>query len=124
MLGIKQEGLAYELGEDWNQRKVSLLEQKEVIEEELLEKVANALKVPEEAIREFDEQTAISMIAGTINNNHNHDQASMVFNSTVDYAARWLESLTEIRQLYERLLEEKNFIIEMLKAGKSQNVPV
>jgi chemotaxis regulatin CheY-phosphate phosphatase CheZ len=116
MLGIKQEGLAYELGEDWNQRKVSLLEQKEVIEDELLEKVASALKVPEEAIRDFDEQTAISMIAGTINNNH--DQASIVFNSTVDYAERWLESLSEIRQLYERLLKEKDVVIEMLKADK------
>ena len=31
MLGIKQERLALELGEDWNQRKISLLEQKEVI---------------------------------------------------------------------------------------------
>ena len=29
MLGIKQEGLAYELGDDWNQKKISLLEQKE-----------------------------------------------------------------------------------------------
>ena len=32
MLGLKQEGLAYELGEDWSQKKVSLLEQKEVVE--------------------------------------------------------------------------------------------
>ena len=37
MLGIKQEALAVELGDDWNQRKVSLLEQKEVIEDELVE---------------------------------------------------------------------------------------
>jgi hypothetical protein len=37
MLGIKQEGLALELGDDWNQRKISLLEQKEVIEPEVLE---------------------------------------------------------------------------------------
>ena len=37
MLGIKQEGLALALGEDWNQRKISLLEQKELIEPELLE---------------------------------------------------------------------------------------
>lgn len=28
MLGIKQEALAYALGEEWNQKKVSLLEQK------------------------------------------------------------------------------------------------
>lgn len=34
MLGIKQEALAYELGEDWNQKKISLLEQKEEIEEQ------------------------------------------------------------------------------------------
>jgi hypothetical protein len=46
MLGIKQEGLALELGDEWNQRKVSLLEQKEVIEQELLEQVAKVLKVP------------------------------------------------------------------------------
>ncbi len=29
MLGIKQETLASELGNDWNQKKISLLEQKE-----------------------------------------------------------------------------------------------
>ena len=39
MLGIKQEALALELGDDWNQRKISLLEQKETIEPELLEQV-------------------------------------------------------------------------------------
>ena len=31
MLGIKQGALAHELGEDWNQKKISLLEQKEEI---------------------------------------------------------------------------------------------
>ena len=32
MLGIKQDALAADLGDDWNQQKVSLLEQKETIE--------------------------------------------------------------------------------------------
>ncbi len=36
MLGIKQNALAWELGENWNQQKVSLIEQKESIEENLL----------------------------------------------------------------------------------------
>ncbi len=40
MMGIKQEALALELGDDWNQKKISLLEQKEVIEPDLLEQVA------------------------------------------------------------------------------------
>jgi len=54
MLGIKQETLAAEMGEDWNQRKVSLIEQKEIIEDNILMKVSNVLKVPVEAIKNFD----------------------------------------------------------------------
>lgn len=38
MLRIKQEALALDLGDDWNQKKVSLLEQKETIKNQLLEK--------------------------------------------------------------------------------------
>lgn len=67
MLGIKQEGLAQELGEDWNQRKVSLLEQKEVIEPELLDQISKVLKVPVEAIKNFDEEKAVNIIANTFN---------------------------------------------------------
>ena len=36
MLGIKQEALASELGDDWNQKKISLLEQMETIDDNLL----------------------------------------------------------------------------------------
>ncbi len=46
MLSMKQEALALELGDDWNQRKISLLEQKEVIEESLLKQISDVLKVP------------------------------------------------------------------------------
>lgn len=38
MLGIRQEALALDLGEEWNQKKVSLLEQKEVIDDSVLKK--------------------------------------------------------------------------------------
>lgn len=43
ILGIKQDALAYELGEDWNQKKISLLEQKESVEKDILEQVAKIL---------------------------------------------------------------------------------
>ena len=59
MLGIKQEGLALEFGDDLNQCKISLLEHEEVIELELLVQVAKVLKVPVEAIKNFDEEAAI-----------------------------------------------------------------
>lgn len=40
MLGIKQEALAYELGDDWNQKKIFPLEQKDTIEPALLQQVS------------------------------------------------------------------------------------
>src|SRR5690606_23564015 len=71
MLGIKQEALAAELGEDWTQSKISLLEAKETIEPDILEQVAKALKVTPEAIRSFSEDVAINIISNTFNN-HDH----------------------------------------------------
>ncbi len=58
MLGIKQDALAADLGDDWNQQKISLLEQKETIDDSVLQQVAAALKIPAEAIQNFDEEQA------------------------------------------------------------------
>lgn len=65
MLGIKQDALAYELGEDWNQKKISLLEQKESVEKDILEQVAKILKLLVEAIENFDEEQAVNIISNT-----------------------------------------------------------
>jgi hypothetical protein len=67
MMAVKQDALAFELGEDWNQQKISLLEQKEKIDSDILEQVAAILKIPAEAIRNFDENQAINIITNTFN---------------------------------------------------------
>lgn len=56
MLGIKQEALALDLGNDWNQKKSSMLGQKDVIEEDMLRQISNALKIPVEAFQNFEEK--------------------------------------------------------------------
>ena len=120
MLGIKQEGLALELGEEWNQRKISLLEQKEVIEPELLEEVAKVLKVPVEAIRNFDEEKAIYAIQNNYDNSvaHSNFQYQPNFNPLDKY----IEAIEEIKQLnlenkklYEALLKEKDDKIALME---------
>jgi len=68
MLGIKQETLAYELGDAWTQKKVSQLEAKEKVEDAILEQVSKILRVPEEAIRNFDEERAINIMSNTFDN--------------------------------------------------------
>lgn len=54
MLGIKQDALAFDL--NMSQQAVSLLEQKETIDTLLLQKISALLKIPVEAIQNFDEE--------------------------------------------------------------------
>jgi hypothetical protein len=110
MLLIKQEGLALELGDDWNQRKISLLEQKEVIEPELLEQVAKVLKVPVEVIRSFDEEAAVAYINTFNDNSANHGTIGNNYNCEL-----WFNPLDKIMELFERLLASEKEKVELLK---------
>jgi transcriptional regulator with XRE-family HTH domain len=114
MLGIKQEGLALELGEDWNQRKISLLEQKETIEPELLEQVAKVLKVPVEAIKNFDEQAAIQIVSNSFQDRKDWINYHPGFH--INLFEKWIEALEEIKKLNEALLKEKDEKIALLKS--------
>jgi transcriptional regulator with XRE-family HTH domain len=102
MLGIKQETLASDLGDDWNQKKISLLEQKETIDPDLLEQVAKALKVPVEAIKTFDEEKAI------FNIQNNYDNATQ----NVNFQFNPIEKIVE---LYEALVKSEKEKVEMLQ---------
>jgi transcriptional regulator with XRE-family HTH domain len=113
MLGIKQEALAIELGEDWNQGKVLLLEQKEEVEVELLERIAKYLKVPAEAIKNFDEQTAINFIANTFNETNGFINYNPSFN--INPFDKWIEAMDEIKRLHSALVHEKDERIAVLE---------
>ncbi len=68
MMGLKQEALAEKLGGDWTQRKLSYIETREVIEKDLIDELASALKLPAEAIINFDEEKAIFNIQNNYDN--------------------------------------------------------
>ncbi|HEV7329979.1 MAG TPA: XRE family transcriptional regulator, partial [Flavisolibacter sp.] len=113
MRGLKQEGLAWELGEDWTQKKVSLLEAKEEIEPAILEQVARVLKIPVEAFTDLDEDGPINIISNTFNDH------------AVGYARTYSPSFNPIDKvvqlydekiaLYERMLKDKSDMIEKLE---------
>lgn len=109
MLGIKQEALAFELGDDWNQKKISLLEQKETVESDILAQVAQILKVPAEAIENFDEEQAVNIISNTVNNNDN-----ATGNSLYSYQPTF-NPIDKMVELYERMLEQQREMIEKLE---------
>ncbi|WP_432672147.1 XRE family transcriptional regulator [Flavobacterium sp. SM2513] len=113
MLGIKQEAMAYALGEDWNQKKISLLEQKEAIEAGLLGQISGVLKIPVEAFQNFDEEQAINIISNTFNDQSNGYNYYPTFN--VNPIEKWIEAVEEIKRLNAELLKSKEEQIKMLE---------
>ncbi len=113
MLGIKQEALALDLGEDWNQKKISLLEQKETIENQLLEKISEVLKIPVEAFQNFDEEQAVNLISCTFSDN-------AMFNNRIEVQnINPIDKIVQLHEekiaLYERMLKEKDEMMSRLE---------
>ncbi|MCT3773152.1 helix-turn-helix domain-containing protein [Elizabethkingia anophelis] len=113
MLGIKQEALAFDIGGDWNQKKVSLLEQKEVIEDALLQQIAEVLKIPVEAIQNFDEQQAVNIISNTVTTVN--DNAIGVIVNNNNPVGKIIQLHEEKMELYERMLKEKDEMMARLE---------
>ncbi|OXG08323.1 helix-turn-helix protein [Flavobacterium araucananum] len=112
MLGVKQEALAYDLGEDWNQKKISMLEQKDVIEDNLLRQISNSLKIPVEAFQNFDEEQAVNVIASTFNA---HDHATGLVINNYNPIEKIIQLHEEKIALYERMLKEKDEMMAKLE---------
>ncbi len=113
MLGIKQEALALDLGDDWNQKKISLLEQKETIENQLLEKISEVLKIPVEAFQNFDEEQAVNLISCTFSDN-------AMFNNRIEVQnINPIDKIVQLHEekiaLYERMLKEKDEMMARLE---------
>lgn len=107
MLGIKQETLASEL--EISQQSVSLLEQKETIDSAMLDAVAKVLKIPVEAIKNFNEELAVNIISNTFS-----DYAVL-------YAASYsptFNPIDKVVELYERLLQTEREKVEILLGKK------
>lgn len=110
MLGIKQEALANELGDDWNQKKISLLEQKETVDVPLLQQIAAVLKVPVEAFQNFDEEAAVAFINTFNDNSANHGTIGNNYNCELNF-----NPVEKMVELYERMIQQQKEMIEKLE---------
>lgn len=108
MLGMKQDLLATLMGDDWSQLKISRLEAKEEIEDGILDNVASALKIPAEAIKNFDEEAAISIVA----NNFTSQDASTL-NAINPYCT--FNPIDKIIELFERLVASEKEKVDLMK---------
>lgn len=111
ILQVKQETIAEALG--ISQQSVSLLEQRNAIDPETLETIAKTLKIPVDAIKNFNEDATISIISNTFRD----ESAAYVQNYKchLNPIEKWVETMEANKRLYEALLKEKDEKIEILK---------
>lgn len=116
MIGMKQDALALELGADWTQQRISLLEQKDTIDDPLLQQVAGALKIPVEAIRNFDEDAAINIVSNIFQDFKGNAVASaMNYQCSFNPIDKIVELYESKISLYERMLKDRDGMMEKLE---------
>lgn len=102
ILGVKQETLAAKL--EMTQQAFSKLEQKEQIDEKTLSKVAEALEIPVEAIKNLTDEVAVNIIA----NNCHDNSASFNYYPTFN-------PIDKVVELYERMLKTEQEKVRLLQ---------
>ena len=107
---VNQDVLAERIGV--SQTTLSGYEKKEKLEQEILDKIALALDIPVEAITEMEEGSAINIISSTLNDSA---IASIMHQPTFNPIDKVIELYNEKNALYERMLKEKDSIIELLQ---------
>ncbi|QQL51205.1 helix-turn-helix domain-containing protein [Mucilaginibacter ginkgonis] len=112
--GIKQETLATLMGV--SQQAISKIEQSAEVEDLALSKIADALGVTPDAIKNFSEDGIVNYFNTFNDNSQNHGAVgSQNFNCTFNPLDRLLELFEENKKLYEQLLASEREKVEILK---------
>ncbi|MCI1648556.1 MAG: helix-turn-helix domain-containing protein [Bacteroides sp.] len=99
---IKQDVLAEQIGV--SQATLSGYEKKDKLEQEVLEKIAQALDIPVEAITEMEDGASINIVANTFDNQSSAVNWCPTFNP-----------IDKIVELYDKLLESEKEKVALLQ---------
>lgn len=111
LLKLTQTDLAKKM--DVSQQTVSYIEGNEEVDEEQLHKVAEALGVTPDAIKNMDESATVYNIVTT---NHGSVKGyDQYYNCTFNPLDKLMEALEENKKLYEALLKEKDERVKLLE---------
>src|SRR4051812_28228368 len=107
---IKQEMLASELGV--SQQAISRMEQSDILEDDVLEKIAKVLGVTPEAIKNFSEEAVFNYF----NNFNDSSSGDFRHHCTFNPLDKLMELVEENKKLYERLLQAEKEKNDLLKS--------
>lgn len=122
IIGVKQEDLAERL--QLSQQSVSKFENREDLDNDTLEKVAKALNIPEEVIRNFTDEGAIHIVTNTFSDNSLETCNNYTIHNPIE---KIVQLYDEKIKLYERMLaserEKVTLLEEFLRYKLSPDVP-
>lgn len=134
MVGVKQEALASQLGPGWSQKRVSLLEGREIIDDASLVDVCRVLKIKPDIIRQFSELVARNCVIQCYEQSPEERPAvpavpaaspapagapgDTVINNTLQiFLDQCMALFQEQRQLHNELLHKHAVALEKLHSG-------
>ena len=113
MLGLRQENLADRLGPEWNQKRISLIESREIVDPNLLKSIAEVLKIPVQVLENFNEQAAINYFNTFNNSSYAHGDVNNTNTHNFDPLNALIEAMKELKAIYgeNRELYSKNEVL-------------
>lgn len=111
--GMKQETLAKTMG--ITRQAISKIEQSETVEEDILNRVADALELSTDAIRKFNEEAVLNIISSTLH----HTSGLINYSPTFNF-----NPVDKLVELYERLLQSEKDKYDQLETILKKNKSV
>ncbi|KAF2080316.1 helix-turn-helix domain-containing protein [Flavobacterium sharifuzzamanii] len=110
---MKQEALAIALGV--SQQSISNLEGSENVDDEKLNRVAEALGVTPEAIKNFSEDAVFNIIGNTFEIENNTGSSVISHGCTFNPIDKLIESYEENKKLYQQLIQAEKEKVALLE---------
>lgn len=110
--GINQDVLAEKIGV--TQGTLSSYENSEILKPDVVEKLAKALDIPEQAITEMEDNLPINIFSGTWNDN-SVAAPMMYYQSTFNPIDKIVELYEKKAELYERMIKAEQEKVELLQ---------
>lgn len=125
MAGIRQEALADQLGPEWSQKRISLIEAREIVDPDLLNSIAEVLKIPVQVLENFNEQAAINYFNTFKDNTITNGVTYNANNQNNDLLDKVIDSMQELKMVYEQnrelFLENKELNAILLNLEREKN---
>lgn len=128
LLDVKQELLAFHLGNGWSQKRISLIEARKVLPIKIISEVAAGLQITPDLITGSTTASFVNAVRMSSQAAMDHERMKALADSNAGLFAPIAELLQEQNQLFKFLLDQEkqklSVIVKFLNAKKVEEIEV